>query len=87
MSLSSFDSFSVSLLETHGLKAPNCKRKNSFLQLCLGLAEDYRRGILNHAPLTEAQHADQRILLKMADAMFQLSHLACSILTKRDQYR
>jgi hypothetical protein len=54
-----------------------------FLQWCLDLSTKYRDGILAHDPESEAEQADQRILLGMADAMVTLSHLAHSIIGQR----
>jgi len=62
---------------------PGVITPHDFRQWCLDLAKNYRDGILAHAPRNEAEEADQRILLEMADAMVNLSHLAYSIIGQR----
>lgn len=60
---------------------PDIVTPDDFLQWCLALATKYRDGVLPHVPRSDAERADQNILLQMADEKVTLSHLAYKIIT------
>ncbi len=60
---------------------PGIATPDDLLQWCLLLMKQFRDGILAHVPRTDAERADQAILLEMANEKVELSHLAYKIIS------
>ncbi len=62
---------------------PSVRDANSFLNWCLKPIDEYRRSILREEPRSEVEQADQKQLLRQADALENLSRLAYSLMEAR----